>query len=122
MSQKVVYVRRPIAPRYDPDPDPDPIGVIAIATLALIGVAGGTVLTNPNILNNILMILDPELKDIEEKRLEANKQLMTTIGIVMVIVAVIVLAYIWWRWNTKKKEAKRYRNYRNRSLRMLRPR
>lgn len=120
MSQKLVYVRRALTPRYDPDPDPDPIGVVAIAILAIIGVAGGTVLTNPNILNNILMMLDPELKEVEEKRIEANKQLMTTVGIVMVLVAVIVLAYIWWRWNMQKKEARKRRNYTRRTLRTLR--
>lgn len=106
MSQERVYVRRGLrVPMFDPDPDP--IGVVAIAILAIIGVTGGALFTNPNIVNNFMMMLDPELKDVEEKRLEAQKQLTTTIGIVMVIIAVLVIFYIFWRWNTQKKEAKK---------------
>jgi len=116
-KQKVVYVRRAVSPRYDPDPDPDPIAIIPIAILAIIGVVGGTVLTNPNILNNILMMIDPKLKDIEEERIEAMKHVATAVAIVMVIVALLVLAYIFWRWNTQKKEAKRARLWRSRAFR-----
>lgn len=117
MSQRPVYVRRPI---YDPDPDPDPIGVIAIGILAVIGVIGGALFTNPNVLTNLQLMLDPELKEIEEKRIEAQKEMMTIIGIVMVLVAIIVLAYIFWRWNTRKKEAKARIRLNSKRLRTMR--
>ena len=106
MSQKVVYVRRGIAPMYDPDPDPDPFGIVGIAILAVIGITGGTLFTNPNIINNILMMFDPELKELEEDRLKAQEETVRMIGIVMALIAIIVVVYIFWRWNTQKKEAK----------------
>jgi len=103
MSQKTVYVRRPI---FDPDPDPDPIGVIAIAILAVIGVTGGALFTNPNLVNNFMMMLDPSLKELEKERLEAQQEMVRTIGIVMALIAIVVVIYIFWRWSAQKKEAK----------------
>ena len=120
MSQKAVYVRRGIAPMYDPDPDPDPIGVIAIAILAVIGVTGGALFTNPNLVNNFMMMIDPSLKELEEDRLEAQKEMVKTIGIVLALIAIVVVIYIFWRWNTQKKEAKARIKLNSKRLRTMR--
>lgn len=122
MSQKVVYVRRPITPRYDPDPDPDPIGVVAIA-ICVIGVClGASTVVSPNLWTNLMIMLKPELKELEEERLQAQKDTVNAIMVMLAIVAIMVLAYIWWRWNMQKKEAQKRIRLNTKRIRMLRPR
>ena len=119
-EQKVVYVRRASTPRYDPDPDPDPIGVIAIA-LCVIGVSlGASTVVAPDLWKNLMIMLKPELKELEEARLKAHRDTINAIMVMLAIVAILVLAYIWWRWNMQKKEAKKRRNYTRKALRTLR--
>lgn len=123
MSQKVVYVRqRVMPPMFDPDPDPDPVSLIIIAVCAIGTLLAGSTIVSPSLWTNLMIMFKPEIADLEEKRLEAQEKMMNTIVIALGVVCIIVLAYVFWRWNVKKKEAKKYRNYRNRSLRMLRPR
>lgn len=119
MSQRPVYVRRQvIPPMYDPDPDP--IGVIAIAILAVIGVTGGALFTNPNIVNNFMMMLDPSLKELEKERLEAQQEMVRTIGIVLALIAIVIVIYIFWRWSAQKKEAKARIRLNSKRLRTMR--
>lgn len=122
MSQKVVYVRRPVMPRYDPDPDPDPVGIIVIAICATVAMLAGSTIVSPNLWTNLMIMFNPKIAELEKDRLEAQEKMMNTIVIALGFVCIIILAYVFWRWNVKKKEAKKYRNYRNRTLRMLRPR
>ena len=120
MSQKTVYVRRAITPRYDPDPDPDPVSLIVIALCAIgVSLAGSTIVS-PNLWTNLMIMINPKIAELEKDRLEAQEKMMNTIVIVIGVVAIIVLAYVFWRWNVQKKEAKRNRNYRNRALRTYR--
>jgi len=120
MSQKVVYVRRPITPRYDPDPDPDPIGVVAIAICVIGACLAGSTIVSPNLWTNLMIMINPKIADLEKERLEAQEKMMNTLVILLGIVSILVLAYIFWRWNMQKKEAKKRRNYTRRTLRTLR--
>ena len=122
MSQKVVYVRRPVMPMFDPDPDPDPVGIVAVAILAIGTLLAGSTIVSPSLWTNLMIMFKPEIAELEKDRLEAQEKMMNTIVIALGIVCIIVLAYIFWRWNTKKKEKakafKQYRNMRNRIARM----
>jgi len=120
MSQKVVYVRRAITPRYDPDPDPDPIGVIAIAICAIAVSLGASTVVAPNLWINLMTMINPKIGELEEERIKAQKDTVNAIMVMLAIVAILVLAYIWWRWNMQKKETKKRRNYTRRKLRTLR--
>lgn len=122
MSEKE---KRPIVvvrPRYDPDPqvtyDPDPLGVTAFIILSLIGVAGLGVGTNPNLLNNAILALNPKLaeQDFEKERLrqETMQDLFKLIGAIAVAVSLVSLIYIFWRWKVRKKEMKAFRRRRRR--------
>ena len=126
MSQKVVYVRRPVMPRFDPDPDPDPLGIVTAAVLIIAVCLGGSTIVAPNLWNNLMTIINPKIGELEEERLKVQKDTINALIIVTAIAAIIILAYIFWRWNTQKKERakaiKRYRNMRNKTMRMLRPR
>lgn len=122
VSQKVVYVRRAITPRYDPDPDPDPdpVGIIAIAICAIGAMLAGSTIVSPSLWTNLMIMFKPEIAELEKDRLEAQEKMMNTIVIALGIVCIIVLAYIFWRWNIQKKEARKRRNYTRRTLRTLR--
>ena len=124
MSQKVVYVRRPVMPMFDPDPDPDPVGLVVVAICAIGAMLAGSTIVSPNLWTNLMIMFKPEIAELEKDRLEAQEKMMNTIIIVIGIVCIIVLAYVFWRWNVKKKEKakafKRYRSMRNRIARMAR--
>ena len=66
------------------------------------------------------MLLDPELKELEEDRLEAQKEMVKTIGIVLALIAIVVVIYIFWRWNVQKKEATTRIRLNSKRLRTLR--
>ena len=124
MSQKVVYVRKPVLqPIFDPDPDPSPS--IIVTALCIIGVTlAGSVIIKPDLWRNLTMLLKPELIELEEKRQKAWKDTLNAIIIVMGIIAVIIFAYMWWEHSKKAKDRKnmikRYRSYRNKMLRTFR--
>ena len=126
MSQKVVYVRRPVMPMFDPDPDPDPLGIVTAAVLIIAVCLGGSTIVAPNLWNNLMTMINPKIGEIEEERLKVQKDTINALIIVTAIAAILILAYIFWKWNTQKKERakaiKRYRNMRNKTMRMLRPR
>lgn len=117
-KQKVVYVRR--SPIFDPDPSPDPSPSIIVIALCAIGVAlAGSTIVSPNLWTNFMIMLKPELKELEEERLKAQEKMMNTLIIVMGIVALIVLVYVFWKWSVKKKERKKAVRSYNKLRRMM---
>jgi len=128
MSQKVVYIRKPVTPIFDPDPDPDPIAFTTIAFVA-IALAGATTtglaITNPNFFTQLLVTLNPKIGDLAEEQLAQTKEFWRNIMIIAFIILCIVGLLVYYRYYSHKKErekaVRRYRNARNRTMRMLRP-
>ena len=117
MSQRPVYVRRPI---FDPDPDPDPVGIVVIAICAIGAMLAGSTIVAPNLWTNLMIMFKPEIAELEKERLEAQEKMMNTLIIALGIVCIIILAYVFWRWNTQKKEAKARIKLNSKRLRMMR--
>lgn len=117
MSQrKVVYVRR--SPMFDPDPDPSP-SLIVIALCAIGVCLAGSTLVAPDIWRDFLILISPQVAEAEKERQEAWKKTMNTLMVVVGLVALIVLAYVFWKWSSKKKERKRARRSYNKIRRMM---
>lgn len=124
--QRVVYVRQPIYDP-DPDPDPDPIAITSIIFVALL-LAGATTaglsVTNPSFFSQLLVTINPSIKDLAEKQVKQQEEFWRNIMIIVLAICAIVLILFIWRYMTRRKEQKkairRMRNYRNKSLRMLR--
>ena len=127
-DQKVVYVRRPVLPPiYDPDPDP-----IAFTTIILVGVilggltTTGVAIQNPSFFTQLLVTLNPSIKDLAEEQQKAQQEFWRIVLIIAFIILAIVGLFVFYRYYSHKKERdkirKRYRNARNKTLRMLRPR
>ncbi len=95
--------------RYDPDGyyDPDPaIGIGTIIAICILGgVIGGTsiAIQKPSFFDHLLMMIDPSIKDMAEKELEATKEFWKTVMIIVLIVAVIAGIFLWMRYSKKKK-------------------
>lgn len=92
-TQRVMYV-------YDPDPDPSP-GLMTI--FAIIAVVGGLALwTNPGVLNNLMVMFNPEIAEYEEKKRE---DMLNTLKWIAIIVAIIggILLLVWWSSRRKRR-------------------
>lgn len=103
--------RRRIA-YYDPDPDPFPFTLILIGVMALAGIG---LWTNPNALNNLMMMMKPELMKLEEERLKTQLESLRYI----VLIAALCLGAIVILWFLTRKKAKirtRYFAYGARAL------
>jgi len=93
---------------YDPDPDPG----IGLGIFILIGLAVGGIglWTNPNVINNIMMMLNPELAELEKERLKAQVESIKYICIIIAIAAAAILLF-WWMSRKKAKIRTRYVSY-----------
>ena len=94
--------RRYFHRRYH-DPDPSITLLIALG----IGVFGLVSWTNPNFLNNIMFFFNPELRELEEEKVKAQREMFRLIFLIVVICAGIYLL-MWWSKHKKKKKEPRY--------------
>ena len=94
---------------YDPDPDPDPFP-FALIILAALAVGGLAMWTNPNALNNIMYLLNPDLAKLEEERQKAQLESLRYIVLIVALVlgAIVVL---WFLTRKKAKVRTRYFAY-----------
>ena len=93
---------------YDPDPDPSPgIGIFILIGLAVGGIG---LWTNPGVINNILMMIRPELIEVEEERLKAQVESIKYICIIVAIIAATILLF-WWMTRKKARIRTRYISY-----------
>lgn len=84
---------------YDPDPDPFPFTLIIGGALAL-GLIG--LWTNPNALNNFMMMINPDLMKLEEERLKTQLESLRY----MVLIVALILGAIVLMWFLTRKKAK----------------
>lgn len=105
-----------IIPRYDPDlvraiydPDPDPFPWVI-----LLVVAGVALWTNPDVVNNIMFILNPELAKIAREKQEA--QLKTIMWVVALVTGICGLWMLIWWW--ERRQRTKLRNMARRRLRI----
>ena len=126
MSQKTVYVRRPVIPPYfDPDPDPFALTTIILAGVILGGLTtAGLSITNPAFFTQLLVTINPSMAELAEEQAKAQREFWRMVVIIIFLILCIVGLLFAYRYYTKRKEQKkaikRYRNFRNKSLRMLR--
>ena len=127
MSQKTVYVRRPVLPPPYFDPDPDPIAFTTILLVAVVlgGLStAGVAIQNPSFFTQLLVTLNPSIKELAEDQQKAQQEFWRIVLIIAFIILAIVGLFIFYRYWSHKKERKkairRYRNARNKTLRMLR--
>jgi hypothetical protein len=78
---------------YDPDPiDPATLTWIALGLIALF------LWTNPNAINNIMFMLNPQLAKLEEEKIKAQQETIRYIVLmVLVIAGVVILIYFMER-------------------------
>lgn len=113
MSRKTQVIRRYVRPIYDPEPrvlyDPDPDPPIAILIFVALLVLGGVTVFNPNIWNNILVMINPEISKLEKERQETLQKAINAIMIGLGVIGVIGIIYFLWRWKTHEKAVKNMR-------------
>lgn len=89
--------------KYDPvyyDPDPSP-GILTI--VSIIAVVGGLALwTNPNVINNLMVMFNPEIAEYEEQK---RKDMLNTLKWIAIIVAIIggILLLLWYSSRRKRR-------------------
>ena len=108
--KRLVHVRSGI---FDPDPEPNPFP-IAILLLGIVGALGIALWTNPGMVNNLMIMLNPEVaKETEENR----KAMLDTMKYILIITALICLTialFYYWRYSAQKREEKRLMRKRRR--------
>jgi len=91
--------RKRIMPLYY-DPDPNPASYIIWIVVGLIALF---LWTNPNAINNIMLMLNPQLAKLEEEKIKAQMETMRYIVLmILVICGVVVLIYLMERKKKKR--------------------
>lgn len=91
------------------DPDPFIISTGTVIAIILIGLTvGGTsmAIQRPSFFDHILMMIDPSIKEMADEELKATKEFWRMLFIVILIVALIAGAVLWWRYSERRKHEK----------------
>lgn len=91
------------------------MAILTIAILAVLGIIGGATATNPNLWNNVLALIDPDIAELEESRQETYK----IIGIMLILVVLIVGIFALWQYSKQQKDQKAKDRRDNRMNRLL---
>jgi len=107
------YVRAPI---FDPDPDPFIVATSTIIALVL-GAVGIGLWTNKGVLNNIIVALNPGILELEEKRIESQKDAYRSMVLIIALIVIAIGIFLYWRGKTEEGILKRERRAQRRVYR-----
>lgn len=84
-------MKRSIDGYYDPNPNP-----VKFVVWAIIGLISVFLWTNPGAINNIMLMLNPQLAKLREEEIRAQRETIRYILLIIsVICGVVILVYIW---------------------------
>lgn len=96
MSKKRRTIR--VIGYYDPDPNPG-----SLLVWAIVGLIALFLWTNPNAINNIMLMLNPQLAKLEEEKIKAQMETLRYILLmVLAVCGVVLLIYLSERKKRKR--------------------
>lgn len=92
------------------DPDPFVIsGMLVLKVILILGAIGGAsmAIQRPSFFDHILMMIDPEIKELADEELKARKEFWRMVFIIILVLACIAGLLIWWQFSERKKHEKK---------------